>query len=87
MREDIDKLNGMTERELLLIIMTKQDQMVKDIQQLSNILVTKADASKLSELETDIKELQKENSEIKRMQWIATGAVGVFVWAVEHFLV
>lgn len=78
-------MNKLTEREMLILIMSEQKQFKQALEEIKHVLLLKADASKLADLEKDVKELQKENSEIKRTQWLSIGGVGTAVWAIEHF--
>lgn len=79
MEKDYGGIN-MTEREMLIMIMTKQTQMAEDIKTLKDVLSTKADYHKLQEIEEDVKSLRK-------TQWMAIGATPVIVWFIEHFLI
>jgi len=78
MEKDYGGMN-MTEREMLIMIMTKQSQMAEDLKNLKDVLSTKADAHRMEEIEADVKDLRK-------TQWVASGAVAVVVWVAQQII-
>jgi len=69
----------LSDREILILMAQAQKQLAEEIKDLKQVILTKADAKRMEEIENDVKML-------KKTIWIASGAAGVLVWAVEHIL-
>jgi len=73
------EFNKLSDRELLLLIMQEQKNQREDFKSLKLLIESKADGKRMEEIEKDVKDLRK-------TQWLASGAVGSILWVVSHFM-
>lgn len=72
------QLSTMKDRDILIMVYTKQENLEDRLTKIETSLSAKADSKRLEEIEGDVKDLRKS-------QWMASGAVGAILWAFQHF--
>lgn len=73
------QLATMKDRDILIMVYTNQKNFDERLSKIEDSLTAKADSKRMEEIEKDVKDLRKS-------QWMASGAVGAILWAVQHFI-
>lgn len=73
------EFSKLTDREILILIMSEQKNIKDELKDLKITIELKADAKRLDDVENDVKFLNK-------MVWVATGAVSIASWVASKVL-